>query len=267
MARPILSFWRRSCAPSRRRYRCRCASISRARRCRRSASRPTTAPRGGPAADQFDHRTALGTNGSLQELRPFRVIVMASERMEDGIAKQQQDRRRNRLHRQARRVAPAKRLRHGARRYLSSISRSAPWSPTPTDCIGRPWTRSARCTPIRNSKASTSWAGFTNIGQQLPPKAADGSDLKFSLECAFPHSSGAARLRHRFCARRGETIIRCRKTITFLTLTRIFSSRPAATRYVRCASSTGLDATAEILNIHLAEYARLIVTPRFRKPF
>ena len=27
--------------------------------------------------------------------------------------------------------------------------------------------------------------GLTNIGQQLPPKAADGSDLKLSLECAF----------------------------------------------------------------------------------
>jgi hypothetical protein len=44
-----------------------------------------------------------------------------------------------------------------------------------------------------------------------------------------------------------------------LPLTRIFSSRPAATRYVRCASSTGLDATVKITNIHLAEYARLIV--------
>jgi 5-methyltetrahydrofolate--homocysteine methyltransferase len=27
--------------------------------------------------------------------------------------------------------------------------------------------------------------GLTNIGQQLPPKAADGSDLKLALECAF----------------------------------------------------------------------------------
>ena len=27
--------------------------------------------------------------------------------------------------------------------------------------------------------------GLSNIGQQLPPKAADGSDLKHSLECAF----------------------------------------------------------------------------------
>ena len=27
--------------------------------------------------------------------------------------------------------------------------------------------------------------GLTNIGQQLPPKAADGSDMKLSLECAF----------------------------------------------------------------------------------
>ena len=27
--------------------------------------------------------------------------------------------------------------------------------------------------------------GLTNIGQQLPPKAADGSDLKLGLECAF----------------------------------------------------------------------------------
>jgi hypothetical protein len=31
-------------------------------------------------------------------------------------------------------------------------------------------------------------------------------------------------------------------------------------RYVRCESSTGLDATAKISDIHLAEYARLIVT-------
>ena len=27
--------------------------------------------------------------------------------------------------------------------------------------------------------------GLSNIGQQLPPKAADGSDLKHALECAF----------------------------------------------------------------------------------
>ena len=27
--------------------------------------------------------------------------------------------------------------------------------------------------------------GLTNIGQQLPPTAADGSDLKLALECAF----------------------------------------------------------------------------------
>ena len=27
--------------------------------------------------------------------------------------------------------------------------------------------------------------GLSNIGQQLPPKAADGSDLKEQLECAF----------------------------------------------------------------------------------
>jgi 5-methyltetrahydrofolate--homocysteine methyltransferase len=27
--------------------------------------------------------------------------------------------------------------------------------------------------------------GLTNIGQQMPPKAADGSDLKLALECAF----------------------------------------------------------------------------------
>jgi 5-methyltetrahydrofolate--homocysteine methyltransferase len=27
--------------------------------------------------------------------------------------------------------------------------------------------------------------GLTNIGQQLPAKAADGSDLKLALECAF----------------------------------------------------------------------------------
>ena len=27
--------------------------------------------------------------------------------------------------------------------------------------------------------------GLSNIGQQLPPKAVDGSDLKHALECAF----------------------------------------------------------------------------------
>ena len=27
--------------------------------------------------------------------------------------------------------------------------------------------------------------GLSNIGQQLPPRAADGSDLKLALECAF----------------------------------------------------------------------------------
>ena len=39
--------------------------------------------------------------------------------------------------------------------------------------------------------------GLSNIGQQLPPKAADGSDLKHSLENAFPDPDRAPRVRLR----------------------------------------------------------------------
>ena len=37
----------------------------------------------------------------------------------------------------------------------------------------------------RSSQGIHIMGGLTNIGQQLPPKAADGSDLKLALECAF----------------------------------------------------------------------------------
>ena len=50
---------------------------------------------------------------------------------------------------------------------------------------GDAWRRCARCTPIPQLKGLHIMGGLTNIGQQLPPKAADGSDLKLSLECAF----------------------------------------------------------------------------------
>ena len=119
-----------------------------------------------------------------KDFGPFKVIVMASERMENGAAKQT---------RPPTKSPPPPGAPHCACKTITawrwtistSISRSALWSPTPTDCIARPWIQFARCTTIRSCRACISWAGSpisASSCHQKPPTALISS---FRLNAPF----------------------------------------------------------------------------------
>jgi len=115
---------------------------------------------------------------------PFRVIVMASERMEDGIAKQ--NKTADEIASTAKRAAL--RLHGDYSMALTDIYIDISVSAVVADTNGL---HRATLEAVRTLytdpqlKGLHIMGGLTNIGQQLPPKAADGSDLKLSLECAF----------------------------------------------------------------------------------
>ena len=56
--------------------------------------------------------------------------------------------------------------------------------------------------------------GLSNIGQQLPPKAADGSDPEACAGMRLPDAYRADGLRRRARHALAETTSRCRRTIT-----------------------------------------------------
>jgi 5-methyltetrahydrofolate--homocysteine methyltransferase len=117
-------------------------------------------------------------------LGPFQVIVMASERIEDGTAKQ--NKTADEIAATAKRAAL--RLRNDYRMALHDIYIDVSVSAVVADTVGL---HRATLDAVRmlhtdpQLKGLHIMGGLTNIGQQLPPKAADGSDLKLSLECAF----------------------------------------------------------------------------------
>jgi len=115
---------------------------------------------------------------------PFRVIVMASERMEDGAAKQ--NKTAAEIASTAKRAAL--RLHNDYGMALGDVYIDVSVSAVVADTNGL---HRATLDAVRmlhtdpQLKGLHIMGGLTNIGQQLPPKAADGSDLKLSLECAF----------------------------------------------------------------------------------
>jgi 5-methyltetrahydrofolate--homocysteine methyltransferase len=115
---------------------------------------------------------------------PFQVIVMASERMEDGAAKS--NKTADEIASTARRAAM--RLQKDYGMALDDIFIDVSVSAVVADTTGL---HRATLEAVRVLHADPQlkglhiMGGLTNIGQQLPPKAADGSDLKLSLECAF----------------------------------------------------------------------------------
>ncbi len=117
-------------------------------------------------------------------LGPFQVIVMASERMEDGLAKA--NKTADDIASTARRAAF--RLKKDFGIALDDIYIDVSVSAVVADTNGL---HRATLQAIRMLRADPQlkglhiMGGLTNIGQQLPPKAADGSDLKLLLECAF----------------------------------------------------------------------------------
>ncbi|MFY9991847.1 MAG: dihydropteroate synthase [Rhodoplanes sp.] len=115
---------------------------------------------------------------------PFKVIVMASERVDDGIAKP--NKTADEIITTARRAAL--RLKNDYGMPMDDIFIDISISAVVADTTGL---HRATLAAIRAIRADPDLAGIhimgglTNIGGQLPVKAADGSDLKLSLECAF----------------------------------------------------------------------------------
>lgn len=117
-------------------------------------------------------------------LGPFKVIVMASERVEDGIAKQ--NKTSQEIVSTVERVA--RRLRSEYGMPIDDIFIDISISAVVADTEGLHRAVLDAIRDIRKHPDLTGihmMGGLTNIGQQLPPTGADGSDLKLSIECAF----------------------------------------------------------------------------------
>lgn len=115
---------------------------------------------------------------------PFKVIVMASERVEDGVPKG--NKTAAEIIMTAKRAALRLVADHGM--AMDDIFIDISISAVIADTTGL---HRATLEAIRTIRADPElkgihiMGGLTNISQQMPPKAADGSDLKLALECAF----------------------------------------------------------------------------------
>ena len=140
--------------------------------------------RGGPALVNSITEQRWEIMDLYKTYGPFKVIVMASERMEDGAAKQ--NKTATEIAATAKRAAS--RLQYDYGMALSDIYIDVSVSAVVADTGGL---HRATLEAVRTLHSDPQlrglhiMGGLTNIGQQLPPKAADGSDLKLSLECAF----------------------------------------------------------------------------------
>ncbi len=120
----------------------------------------------------------------LLRIRPCRVMLMASERLEDGIGKPNKT--------AAEIAATAKRAALRLVREngiaLEDVIIDVSISALIADTAGMNREALAAIGLIGADpelKGIHISGGLSNIAQQLPPKAADGSDLKLQLECAF----------------------------------------------------------------------------------
>ncbi|MFO1114546.1 MAG: dihydropteroate synthase [Beijerinckiaceae bacterium] len=115
---------------------------------------------------------------------PFKVVLMASERVEDGQAKG--NKTAQEIYDTARRCAL--RLHRDYGMPFDDIFLDMSVSAIIADTTGL---NRATLDAIRligtdaDLEGVHMMGGLSNIGQQLPPKAADGSELKHALECAF----------------------------------------------------------------------------------
>lgn len=114
----------------------------------------------------------------------FKVVLMASERMENGAARS--NKTADEIHATAHRCVL--RLKHDHGMALSDIFIDVSVSAIVADTEGL---NRATVDAIRRIGADPElkgvhmMGGLSNIGQQLPAKAVDGCDLKHALECAF----------------------------------------------------------------------------------
>lgn len=120
----------------------------------------------------------------LRKIAPFKVVLMASERLEDGAAKSNKS--------GAEIAATAKRCvtrlvqQHGLAMDDIFVDISVRALIADTEGMTRGTLEAVRLIHEDPDLRGVHIMGaITNIGQQLPPKAADGSDLKLAIENAF----------------------------------------------------------------------------------
>ncbi len=120
----------------------------------------------------------------LLKLRPCRVMLMASERLEDGVGRP--NKTGDEIAETAKRAALRLVREHGVQ--LDDIIVDVSISALIADTVGL---NRGALEAIGKIGSDPELAGIhisggvTNIAQQLPAKAADGSDLRQQLECAF----------------------------------------------------------------------------------
>jgi 5-methyltetrahydrofolate--homocysteine methyltransferase len=114
----------------------------------------------------------------------FKVILMASERVEDGVAKG--NKTADEIYSTARRCALRLMNDYGMPADHIFIDMSVSAIIADTECLNRSTIDAIRMIGTDPQlKGVHMMGGVSNIGQQLPPKAVDGSDLKHGLENAF----------------------------------------------------------------------------------
>ena len=120
----------------------------------------------------------------LYHARPFRVVVMASERMEDGVAKNNKSAQE--ISSTAKRAALRLRQEYGMAMDDIFIDMSVSAIIADTEGLNRATLDAIKILGSDpDLKGIHMMGGLSNVGQQLPPKAVDGSDLKHCLENAF----------------------------------------------------------------------------------
>lgn len=120
----------------------------------------------------------------LMQIRPCRVMLMASERLEGGIGRP--NRTAAEIAGTAKRAALRLAREHGL--ALDDVIIDVSISALIADTAGMNREALAAIGLIGSDpelKGIHISGGLSNIAQQLPPKAADGSDLKLQLECAL----------------------------------------------------------------------------------
>lgn len=114
----------------------------------------------------------------------FKVILMASERVEDGVAKG--NKTAEEIYTTARRGALRLMQEYGMPADDIFIDMSVSAIIADTEKLNRSTVDAIKLIGADPAlKGVHMMGGLSNIGQQLPPKAVDGSDLKHSLENAF----------------------------------------------------------------------------------